>query len=130
MDIWPTLVDLLGLRPETSFDGSSLLEKIDGESIGSNNNHVISEISRKQLCVEKGDWKLIVDYSSGKKELYALASDICEANNVIHEAADIAGDLEELIRIHLEKNKVVADIESNVTEDPQLKEKLRALGYM
>jgi hypothetical protein len=94
-DILPTLVDLCGLRKPrgAQFDGLSLAELLRGECERLPDRMLVVQFSRMQAPVpQKGDaavlwkrWRLVQD-----KELYDLATDFEQTNNLIAQRPDIA----------------------------------------
>lgn len=54
--------------------------------------------------IRKGNWKLIYYYGSGKKELFNVAEDISEKNNLLEEYPDIAKKLSKELGVYLRKN--------------------------
>jgi arylsulfatase len=130
MDILPTLVELLELSADCSFDGTSFLPMVTGESEEYDCEYIISEISRKHLCVEKGHWKLIVNYTERSVELYDLSNDLIEESNVVHEHPALARELEDIIKCHIENNKADNIPRKKIEDDYVIRERLKALGYM
>jgi len=94
-DILPTLVDLCGLRKPrgAQFDGLSLAELLRGECERLPDRMLVVQFSRMQAPVpQQGDaavlwkrWRLVQD-----KELYDLATDFEQTNNLIAQRPDIA----------------------------------------
>ena len=101
MDIFPTLVDLLGIDDKNlKMDGRSLaklLKKGKDKSLNERpivwhapiyleggNNETTDPIFRTRpvSVVRKGDWKLIQNYETDSYELYNLKKDISEVNNL------------------------------------------------
>ena len=120
VDIVPTILNLVNVKTETSFDGDDLLKLIRGESI---RDFVICE-TWGERCIIKGDWKLIVHYEPELKmlsdvfafnghfrdwlpflkkygnigvELYNIKQDPAEIINLADEQADIVKELKSLL---------------------------------
>ncbi|MCB0633167.1 MAG: sulfatase [Saprospiraceae bacterium] len=83
MDLYPTVLDLLGLplQPEQHMDGKSLKPLLKGE-VGSVHEslfyhypHYHGSGWRPGTAVRHGDWKLIYFYETDQYELYNLAED-------------------------------------------------------
>lgn len=55
------------------------------------------------FAIRDGDWKLVMETPKSKRELYNLASDPSEQNNVLHEHLDIAE------KLNSEITKIVLD---------------------
>lgn len=130
IDLAPTLVDILGLKSENSFDGASFWSLMVGKDTKYDSDYIISEITRKYLCVRKNEWKLIVNYKKNYKELYNLSHDSEEKNNLISQHKEKADELESIIKKHLANAKRVDISPKIVVEDEEIKARLEALGYM
>lgn len=91
-DFYPTMLQLAGLpsRPEQHLDGVSLVPLLKGGSIEERDlywhyPHYGNQGGEPSSIIRSGDWKLIHYYADGRDELYNLADDIGERN-------DLAGD--------------------------------------
>ena len=85
----PRPLDGLDLRPV--LDGSDKLER---DAIYWHFPHYNGNAGAKPgAVIRSGDWKLIEFYETGRRELFNLAKDMRESNNLIEQNADIANDL-------------------------------------
>ncbi|MDN3664481.1 sulfatase [Algibacter miyuki] len=91
-DFYPTILDLVGadLKPESHNDGVSLLPILKGETIQERNliwhyPHYGNQGGEPSSVIRQGDWKLIHYYEDGRNELYNIAKDQSESNNVADE---------------------------------------------
>jgi hypothetical protein len=83
--MFPTLVQLVGENISTfkDLDGLSLLPIIKGTgTIERDAVFAYRAYEDLYVSVRSGDWKLLT-YRSGKLELYNIAEDIIEANNLV-----------------------------------------------
>jgi arylsulfatase A-like enzyme len=101
-DFFPTLLETAGVSGVPSFDGHDLRPALKGGPAtrpqrlvthyphGHNNDHF--------SIYHEGDWKFIRNHADGSAELYNLASDLAESNNLAAEqserAAAMSGELE------------------------------------
>ena len=99
-DFYPTLLDLaeLPLLPQQHRDGMSLVPLLKGEALARgpvfwHYPHYGNQGGAPGGAVRDGDWKLIEWYEDGALELYNLAEDIGEKNNL---AATNSGKTREL----------------------------------
>lgn len=102
-DIYPTLLGLINAtevpNENTSFDGvdlsNVLLEKgeVNREAIYWHYPHYHIEGAKPYSAIRKGDWKLIQVFESDSLELYNLAEDIGEQNNIAERNPKIVNDL-------------------------------------
>ena len=109
-DLFPTLLELAGLapRPEQHRDGVSLAPLLGGGAAPAarplfwHYPHYHGSTWRPGSAIRVGDWKLVELYDYDDVELYDLASDPGEANDVSAAnpavVAELRGALEGLIR--------------------------------
>lgn len=103
-DVLPTLCELTGTSPDhyaagkdDRFDGISFFPELKGRGTQPRHDFLYWEFSETdQIGVRQGDWKLIV--KQGKPELYNLADDIHEDNNVAALHPDIVGQMIDIVR--------------------------------
>lgn len=88
-DFYPTLLELAGLPPRKSqhVDGVSLVPALRGESVPErplfwHYPHYGNQGGEPSSIIHRGDWKLIHYYEDGRNELYNLALDPGEQNDV------------------------------------------------
>lgn len=108
-DLYPTLLDLVGLAPEENqiLDGNSIKNVLLGKSESlperylywhyphytSKTVYTSKKYGSPCSAIRSGDWKLINFLEDDSRELYNLKTDIGEENNVINEKPDIAEKL-------------------------------------
>lgn len=131
MDIVPTLVDILNLKTEYIFDGESFKPLLDGSPEGYSDKYIISEVSRKHLCIRKGRWKLFVNYTDNITELYDLHEDPAEKKNLYFMHKDVAEELGTVLQEHLMKNSSTnREKPEKLEHNEEIKARLKSLGYM
>ncbi len=88
-DFYPTLLELAGLplRPQQHVDGMSLVPLLKGEPLARgpifwHYPHYGNQGGAPSCAVRDGDWKLIEWYEDGALELYNIAQDLGEKNNL------------------------------------------------
>ncbi|MBL8241074.1 MAG: sulfatase-like hydrolase/transferase [Bryobacterales bacterium] len=98
MDLTATIAGACGLKPDPAqpFDGQSLLPVLQGKAPIFERPFFwrINRADRKQRAVRKGKWKWIND--AGFKQLYDLAKDPGERNDIAYEHPQLAHELEKL----------------------------------
>ena len=95
-DMLATFADLIGVQlPQTAGEDSySFLDALYGKSSSKPTREVIvGRPDNTELYIRQGDWKLI-----GDDQLYNLAADPSETNNVIGEHEDIVSELSTLLK--------------------------------
>lgn len=108
VDFYPTFCDIIGVRPEAG-------QRVDGVSILPLLKNPQSELKRDTLywhypldkphflgghsagAIRKGQWKLIEFFDVGRKELYNLADDIGEKNDLAAKEPKKVAELHELL---------------------------------
>ncbi len=118
LDLAPTLLDILNVKPPRSFEGTSFRSLVYGEDNGMYDPLIFSEsavpdlinlrydTSRYIVSVLYRNWKLIFDKISCDKgclELYDLSKDFDERNNLVSVENDVADKLYGLIKRHLRR---------------------------
>jgi arylsulfatase A-like enzyme len=148
-DIMPTVIETIGLDPALfKLDGKTLLPLVEGSE--KENRTFFSDLVLRKLrdsslslyATNDGGMKLIqnkmviapyiketaIDFYGEKIELYDLQSDFLEKNNLAG-----SGDFENLCKKLLDQIVMYAQSEgkaSTLEMDEELKENLRALGYI
>jgi arylsulfatase A-like enzyme len=130
IDLVPTLAAILGLEAPVGLPGRNLLD-------GSAAPAAISETrwgfgpdgaTTDLVSMRTGRWKLIHSPAAGEFELYDLAADPRERVNRIGTAAEAEGLRGQLRR--WEETAPAPPPSSSMAGDPELQEKLQALGYV
>jgi len=84
-----TLLDCTGLPRAKGIDGESFRDLLVGKSRGGAHRlfwhfpHYTNQGSQPAGAVREGEWKLIEHYENGRLELFNLAWDVGETNNVV-----------------------------------------------
>ena len=87
-DLFPTILDVAGIRNENEIDGISLMPILEEKSKIERNNiywhfpHYHGSLWKPGSAIRSGDWKLIFHYESNEAELFNLKDDPGELNDV------------------------------------------------
>ena len=136
LDVAPTILDVLSIRKPKSFRGRSLIPIINGaenhmpifcESAKPDLLNLRYDTSKKVVSCILGEWKLIINELHKKVELYNIARDFEEKNNLIDEKKDITEKLSSLIMSHIQD---IGEHRYSGKEEMKIKERLRGLGYL
>ncbi len=121
MDIYPTLLDLVGApqRPKQHLDGQSLCAAMTGEAgqdldsrfLAWTYPHHHGSLHSPSNAIRLGPWKLVelTDKStpaSQRFELYKLASDLSETNNLAEKEPEKVDELSNLLSTWLDETSV------------------------
>ena len=125
-DFYPTILELAGLelKPNRHNDGVSLVPLLKGETIAErpliwHYPHYGNQGGEPSSIIREGDWKLIHYYEDGHEELYNLASDLEETNDVSNENQELVKTLSTKLFAYL--NEVGAKFPE---KDPEYNEEL------
>tara|TARA_Y100000748_G_scaffold302882_1_gene306355 strand:+ start:750 stop:2180 length:1431 start_codon:yes stop_codon:yes gene_type:complete len=106
-DLFPTILDIAGIRNENKIDGISLIPRlVDKSKIGRENiywhfPHYHGSLWKPGSAIRSGDWKLIFDYESNESKLFNLNDDPGELNDI----SNLFNKEKERLIIELEKMK-------------------------
>ena len=110
-DLFPTILDVAGIRNENKIDGISLLPRllekyqIDRDNIYWHFPHYHGSLWKPGSAIRSGNWKLIFDYESNRAELYNLVEDPGELNDLSSLKIEIKDKLlEQLEKMKKETN--------------------------
>lgn len=101
-DFFPTFLELAGLdsKPEQHIDGISLIPVLNDPNSQLNRDeiywhypHNSNQGGAPSGAIRRGDWKLIERFEDGSTELYNLAEDIGELNDLSDVNKDLAEEL-------------------------------------
>jgi len=102
IDFFPTILSACGATAESNgpVDGLNLRPVLEGtgalmrDAIYWHFPHYNGNAGAKPgAAIRAGDWKLVEFYETGRRELFNVAKDMRESNNLIEQNADIAHDL-------------------------------------
>ena len=102
-DVLPTLAELAEAEIPENTDGISFLPELTGKGIQKEHDYLYWEFPsyQGQQAVRKGDWKAIrKDIFKGNMdiELYNLADDVVEENNVADQYPDIVNEMRKIMK--------------------------------
>ena len=106
-DLFPTILDVAGIRNENKIDGISLIprllekSKIDRENVYWHFPHYHGSLWKPGSAIRSGDWKLIFDYESNEAKLFDLKEDPSELNDI----SNLFNEEKDRLIIELEKMK-------------------------
>ncbi len=101
IDYFPTIREIAGVEadPSLAIDGVSLVPVLRGtgslhrDALYWHYPHYSNQGGQPGGAIREGDWKLIEFYEDGRRELYHLAEDIGERNNLAQKMPDKAAEL-------------------------------------
>jgi arylsulfatase A len=98
IDLFPTLVDLCGVKSPAKVDGTSIRPALTGGTLPARDlfwhyPHYSNQGGRPGAAMRAGSLKLIEHYEDGRYELYDLARDVGETHNLVAERPQEAKSL-------------------------------------
>ena len=145
VDLWPTVLELLGLPPQPDTDGQSLGPQIIAAAEGTAEPRAegiaiahldqawgrIQQKPRPMVAINEGRWRLIYRAQTPKRsELYDKWQDPRELRNVADDWPEVLEDLNAKARAYLKSRPPPwGDDAPTVEIDEMRMNQLRALGY-
>ena len=115
MDIFPTLLEVAGIKPDHPVNGRSFLQTLTGQQFTENERPLY--FTRREggtkyggqciYALRLGDWKLLQNSPYEPMELYNLKSDPLEKNNIIKQEPEMYKKLNTLLMEHIQKSGMV-----------------------
>ncbi len=143
VDIWPTLLDLLGLPPLDDADGRSrrpeILAALRGTPAPADQGPRFAHIDqtwgrnghkpRPMVSVSDGPFRLIRREGAAVPELYDRSTDPYEQIDLAPDRPEVVARMTELVEDYLAQPPAAWSGAPDVEIDPKELEQLRALGY-
>jgi arylsulfatase A-like enzyme len=148
VDVWPTILDLMGMSPLEGADGVSRLPEIEAGVRGASPvdadddpgaaiahleltwAHLDAEEDSPMVSVTKEQWRLLYRGEDAPLELYDKEADPLELRNVASAHADVAEDLSKAAEGYLQRNDSPWASSAPIVEIDEMElNQLRALGY-
>ena len=129
-DLFPTLVDLLGIRARgLRLDGVSFLPALSGGGSSPDRSIVIHSTRKSPVALISGDYKYIRN-EEDQHELYNVVRDPFERHNLSATEPLLAGYMNQILQEKLAASTRVAEKAEAAELDDEARENLRALGYV
>ena len=115
MDVFPTLCRAAGVTVEQPIDGISLLSPLLGEEFETPDRDLFFHRREGNLryqgltiqAIRRGDWKLVRNSPFAPIELFNLAEDPLESNNLATAEPKLMRDLSARLRVHTQRGGAV-----------------------
>lgn len=134
LDLYPTLVELLGLPDPGALRGESLVPLLERKTKAAPRPFVaeLNLDGRRLTSIRWGDWRLIWDSgAAGVGKLYELSRDPTESTDLSRQRPDVALALSDsLARWRAGLPPLPVDLKDSPAMDAELIERLRSLGYI
>ncbi len=110
MDVFPTIMDLVGVSGAPELDGRSFAQTLMGETV--NDDRALYFVRREGgstyggltiQAVQLDGWKLLQNSPFGKQELYDLKEDPYEQRNVIADFPEKRAQLQKLLMSYIQQ---------------------------
>ena len=134
IDLGPTLFEQLQLPPAAEAQGASLLPYLDGTGQTSRQFAFAESMKNppEQKAIYLGPWTMKVNFKTGRHELYNLAEDAEERNDLADQLPEQLLALQILLERQLKENQQMSrGLEAqHVPLTAEQLERLRSLGYV
>jgi arylsulfatase A len=113
-DVFPTLAEIAGFKMPSNTDGLSFLPTLFNEGDQPQHDYLYWEFHERggRIAALKGDWKAVkydvLENPDAPLELYNLAQDVGETNNVAQERPEIVREIEQILRTARTPSEVFA----------------------
>ncbi len=141
VDLWPTILELVGLPPLAAADGRSRVPEIMGDETAVEEEPpiyahldrtwgVLSKEPAPLVAVSEGPYRLLRDVSEPRKDrLYDISADPAEKRNLSEEPDGVRASLTERTSEYLDAGVAWREGAPRVELDDMSLRQLRALGY-
>lgn len=109
-DLFPTFVELAGATPSGDLDAVSLVPVLKGQTLSVRRDLYFVRREggavyggKSYEAIIRGDWKLLQNNPYSPLELYNLAEDPQERNNLAGRRRDVLNDLSAALRAHIQR---------------------------
>ena len=140
VDIFPTLLDLIGIKFKNKVHGESLVPMLKGEKLDEKPAYLESglwlpedEWEKAAIGIRTSEFKYFRSPNnlSKKKHLYSLLDDPHEEVNIIKKSTSVMEKMEKILsEIRDKKSEFEFSDKSNDDEREKVEEQLRKLGYI
>ncbi len=134
VDIYPTLVEIMGAKVDTQLDGISLLEPSDSKK--RLNRSIYYEVTYGKEAMwgaQTREFKMVLDKQKGTEYFYDLRKDPNQETNISHTATRSLQSMKQLLAAYVQKSTSLtewAKSKQDKQETEELREQLKALGYL
>ena len=132
IDIAPTLLDVVGIDPPSSFQGVSFLPLLRGEGMTRDRPLLSGVLDTGRAAIREGRWKLVLEKGDGAGRLYDLLSREGETKDRAPAFPELAARLKENLQKAERYNRMLVDglKAETVILTEESRARLRELGYL
>jgi arylsulfatase A-like enzyme len=131
IDLYPTVLDLLGLPLQHDVQGRSLRPLLEGGELPELDAYAEATITTMQLLsLRSSRYKFIQTVEGDNPQIYDLLQDPSERQNLAASSRDLVDLLRQRVRAIRAGERRPEDVVDPDDLDPELREQLRALGYI
>tara|TARA_B100000029_G_scaffold332748_1_gene324924 strand:+ start:489 stop:1841 length:1353 start_codon:yes stop_codon:yes gene_type:complete len=137
VDISPTILEILGLKFDDPIDGNSLFPIIQGNVVEEEPAYIESGSNKpdklgKFIGIRTSKFKYQRSRKNAKKDvsLFDIEIDPLEKNNIAIKNPKIIKNMENLLSELMSENKINTESNLSKSEDKEIEDELRKLGYI
>jgi len=133
LDIFPTLIDIIGIKSKTIVDGISLKPTFSDQNIEKPiyiQGVTLQDESKTVIGIRTSRYKYFRDLTNSKIHLYDLQNDPLEEKNIADEQPDLKIKLEKLLIELKDQGKNVTEENMEAKHREKVENEYRSLGYL
>ena len=137
IDVFPTIMDLLGISAKNKPDGVSLVPLLQGKNMIElpaymESTPLMQKKSDDVIGIRTSNYKYFRDRDDPKKRiyLYDLKNDQFEENNIAESHQEIVSEMEKILQTIIKEKITKSDEEFSEEEAKMIEDKLHYLGYI
>ena len=133
VDVLPTVLEAVGLKPPPAVQGESLLPLVTAVKPGDRASYAETDYPKRAFGWSSlGSWRIekFLFVKSPRRELYDLGADPTARRNLAEERSSVADRIQEQMEAFRAQTGGSATASAESPLDPALAERLAALGYV
>lgn len=133
LDIFQTLIDIIGIKSETIVDGISLKPTFSDQNIEKSiyiQGVALQDESETVIGIRNSRYKYFRNLTNSKIHLYDLQNDPLEEKNIADEQPDLKIKLEKMLIELKDQDKNITQENMDAKEKEEVESELRKLGYL
>lgn len=138
IDIFPTILDILNIKKDSTFMGDSIFKIVNKQNRPILSEHLRLNFINPQISLILNNFKIIENLQEqnvidkkNKYELFDIISDNFEINNIFYKTSNTDKLLKQFYLFRREKNKYFKNIDIETTDIDQITYRhLKSLGYI
>ena len=95
IDVFPTLLDMIGIETLTAFDGMSLKPILDGQTVSADDRFLVVDTQREEFLKKEKSYVVMTEkWRFVNNRLFDIKNDPFQENDLSHKFPEVAMDME------------------------------------